>query len=99
MQPTDRAQLCRAVALCKAQGVRYYLLGNGSNILFADEGFAGVVIDISALGSDIAVEGFVIQTKTDQQLTRCIVAHLWNTACPVWNLPTASPAQWVVQCI
>ncbi len=29
VQPADRAQLCRAVALCKAQSVRYYLLGNG----------------------------------------------------------------------
>lgn len=28
--------------------IRYYLLGNGSNILFADEGFRGAVIDVSA---------------------------------------------------
>lgn len=57
VQPQTEQQLCSAAALCKEQAVRYYLLGNGSNILFADEGFAGVVIDISALGSDIAVEG------------------------------------------
>ena len=57
VQPQTEQQLCSAAALCKEQTVRYYLLGNGSNILFADEGFAGVVIDISALGSDIAVEG------------------------------------------
>ena len=57
VQPQTEQQLCSAAALCKEQAVRYYLLGNGSNILFADEGFAGVVIDISALGSDIAIEG------------------------------------------
>ena len=57
VQPQTEQQLCSAAALCKEQAVRYYLLGNGSNILFADEGFAGVVIDISALGSDIAVAG------------------------------------------
>ena len=51
VQPTDRAQLCRAVALCKAQGVRYYLLGNGSNILFADEGYNGAVLDVSYVRS------------------------------------------------
>ena len=60
VQPQTEQQLCSAVALCKEQAVRYYLLGNGSNILFADEGFAGVVIDISALGSDIAVEGTML---------------------------------------
>ena len=46
--PQDEEQLCRAVMLCKQLDIRYYLLGNGSNILFADEGFRGVVIDISA---------------------------------------------------
>ena len=44
VQPVDHAQLCRTVALCKAQSARYYLLGNGSNILFADEGYNGVVL-------------------------------------------------------
>ena len=45
VMPENEQQLCSAVALCKEQAVRYYLLGNGSNILFADEGFSGVVID------------------------------------------------------
>ena len=57
VQPTDRAQLCRAVALCKAQGVRYYLLGNGSNILFADEGYDGAVLAISSMQDTVEVHG------------------------------------------
>ena len=57
VQPADRAQLCRAVALCKAQGVRYYLLGNGSNILFADKGYNGVVLDISSMQDTVEVHG------------------------------------------
>ena len=57
VQPVDHAQLCRAVALCKAQGVRYYLLGNGSNILFADEGYNGAVLDISSMQDAVEVHG------------------------------------------
>ena len=57
VQPADRAQLCRAVALCKAQGVRHYLLGNGSNILFADEGYNGAVLDISSMQDAVQVHG------------------------------------------
>ena len=57
VQPVDHAQLCRAVALCKAQGVRYYLLGNGSNILFADEGYDGAVLDISSMQDAVEVHG------------------------------------------
>ena len=48
MLPQDEEQLCRAVMLCKQADIRYYLLGNGSNVLFADEGFRGAVIDVSA---------------------------------------------------
>ena len=46
--PQDEEQLCRAVMLCKQADIRYYLLGNGSNVLFADEGFRGAIIDVSA---------------------------------------------------
>ena len=57
VQPVDHVQLCRAVALCKAQSVRYYLLGNGSNILFADEGYNGAVLDISSMQDAVEVQG------------------------------------------
>ena len=76
VQPQTEQQLCSAVALCKEQAVRYYLLGNGSNILFADEGFAGVVIDISALGSDIAVEGNMLTAGAGVRLVALCRAAL-----------------------
>ena len=76
VQPQTEQQLCSAAALCKEQAVRYYLLGNGSNILFADEGFAGVVIDISALGSDIAVEGNMLTAGAGVRLTALCRAAL-----------------------
>ena len=57
VQPVDHAQLCRAVALCKAQSVRHYLLGNGSNILFADEGYNGAVLAISSMQDAVEVHG------------------------------------------
>ena len=76
VQPQTEQQLFSAVALCKEQAVRYYLLGNGSNILFADEGFAGVVIDISALGSDIAVEGNMLTAGAGVRLTALCRAAL-----------------------
>ena len=57
IMPETEKQLCAAVRLCKAEAVRYYLLGNGSNILFADEGYRGAVIDVSALRTGIEVTG------------------------------------------
>ena len=76
VQPQTEQQLCSVAALCKEQAVRYYLLGNGSNILFADEGFAGVVLDVSALGSDIAVEGNMLTAGAGVRLTALCRAAL-----------------------
>ena len=76
VQPADRAQLCRAVALCKAQGVRYYLLGNGSNILFADEGYNGVVLDISSMQDTVEVHGTQLTAGAGVRLS----AHVQNGA-------------------
>ena len=57
VQPATEQQLCSTVALCRETGTRFYLLGNGSNILFADEGYNGAVVDVSALQSEITVDG------------------------------------------
>ena len=42
--PKTVDQLRRTLALCRENGVRTYLLGNGSNTLFADEGYAGLTL-------------------------------------------------------
>ena len=47
--PKTVDQLRRTLALCRENGVRTYLLGNGSNTLFADEGYDGAVIDLRGL--------------------------------------------------
>ena len=46
--PRDAKQLRRTLQLCRENGVRVYLLGNGSNTLFDDTGFDGAVIDMRA---------------------------------------------------
>ena len=54
-RPETEEQLCRTIALCRECGVKYYLLGNGSNILFEDAGYRGVVIDTTALKMGIGI--------------------------------------------
>ena len=75
-QPETEEQLCRTIALCRECGVKYYLLGNGSNILFADEGFSGVVIDVSALDAEIAVEDTVLTAGAGVRLAALCKAAL-----------------------
>ena len=78
VQPVDRAQLCRAVALCKAQGVRYYLLGNGSNILFADEGYNGAVLSISSMQDAVEVHGTQLTAGAGVRLKKLVSTAVQN---------------------
>lgn len=45
--PKTVADIRDIIAYCKQKGERYMLLGNGSNILFADEGYDGIIIHIN----------------------------------------------------
>ena len=54
--PCDAEQLRGTLACCKQAGVRSYFLGNGSNTLFADEGFDGAVIDLRALAGPVQAQ-------------------------------------------
>lgn len=46
--PADRADLCRCLQHCRQHGVPVQVLGDGSNVLVADEGLAGVVVRLSS---------------------------------------------------
>lgn len=76
IEPADESELCRAAALCREEKVPYYLLGNGSNILFADEGFKGAVIDISASGREVETDGVFLQAGAGTMLSAVCGAAL-----------------------
>ncbi len=67
--PEHEDQLCAAIRLAKEAGVKYYLLGNGSNILFEDAGYRGAVIDVSAMKSGIGVIENISFPRKDPSLT------------------------------
>ena len=55
--PEDRRELAAVLALCRKEGCPWTILGNGSNLLVSDSGFAGVVIQIGKGFDQIAIEG------------------------------------------
>ncbi len=61
-EPADGARLAALLKLLAAEGRPYLILGNGSNVLFRDSGYAGVVVHIGKAPAlaDIKVEGNVI---------------------------------------
>lgn len=57
-RPETVVELTQILELCRQLEVRSYVLGNGSNILFSDRGFDGVVISMRHVSSAMVVEPY-----------------------------------------
>lgn len=69
VEPKSEGQLCRAAALCEENGVPLFLLGNGSNVLFADEGFDGAVLDLTATEGGVGRDGPILTVGAGVRLS------------------------------
>jgi len=60
--------LCMLVSECRTREIPWLILGNGSNVLFADEGFDGVVISTTGLDR-VTIEENTIMVEAGANLT------------------------------
>ncbi len=58
--PKDLEDLSGIVDYCQREGVSQFIIGNGSNLLVADEGYRGVVIDLSETFTHMHSKGYVV---------------------------------------
>ncbi len=56
----ELSEVCR---LCRSQGVPFYIVGNGSNLLVSDRGVRGVVIHLGKLFSDVERRGDILTVQ------------------------------------
>lgn len=68
--PKDIKQLQQAIVACKETSIPYMILGNGSNVLFLDEGYNGAVIAIGDAMSDITIDGTTIYAQAGAMLAK-----------------------------
>ena len=55
--PENEEDIKKAISFLKKEGIKYYIFGNGSNMLVSDKGIEGAVIKIGNAFSDIKVNG------------------------------------------
>ncbi len=60
--------LAYLISLCQANDIRYMVLGCGSNVLFADEGYDGVILSTTGL-HEIRVEENILHVQAGASLT------------------------------
>lgn len=65
--PQTAEEIADVVKLCRQEEIPWYIVGNGSNLLVADEGVRGVVIQLLRNFNQIQVEGCQIRMQAGVQ--------------------------------
>lgn len=79
LKPKSYEEVSKAVKLCKANHIPYYILGNGSNLLVSDEGYRGVIIQIYNQLADVKVEGNQITAQAGALLSKIATKAMENS--------------------
>ena len=69
LQPKEEGSLGRALDLCRAAQIPVILLGNGTNVLPSDEGFSGLILQLSGDGTAPLFEGEKVTVGAGCSLT------------------------------
>jgi UDP-N-acetylmuramate dehydrogenase len=80
----DAAEVAEALAWCEARGVAPFVLGGGSNLVVADAGFDGLVLEVDARGVSIADDGRVVAAAGepwDALVAACVERGLAGIEC------------------
>lgn len=65
--PQTTEEIADVIKLCRQEEIPWYIVGNGSNLLVADEGVRGVVIQLLRNFNQIQVEGCRIRMQAGAQ--------------------------------
>ena len=68
--PATKEEVKDIIMLCKEEGMPYYILGNGSNLLVGDKGYRGVIIQIYKEMNTIEVKDEEIIVQAGALLSR-----------------------------
>lgn len=68
--PRTNEEVRAVVGLCRGEGIPYYIIGNGSNLLVSDKGYRGVVIQLYKEFSSITARGNEIRAQAGASLAK-----------------------------
>ena len=75
LMPSSLSELRETLAALRAEGVRPFILGNGSNLLVSDKGIRGVVVKLGEGLDEISAQGETVVCGAGAFLTRlCVFA-------------------------
>ncbi|MDD6187231.1 MAG: UDP-N-acetylmuramate dehydrogenase [Oscillospiraceae bacterium] len=76
--PKNAEEVSMLISFLNKENIRYYILGNGSNVMFSDEGFKGVIIKSEKL-NDIKKDGNKIYFGAGVSMTKAAKTAVENS--------------------
>lgn len=61
-------ELSELIDICKSEGIDYYILGRGSNVIAPDEGYNGIIMRIGIAMASIELDGDIIRAGAGASL-------------------------------
>ena len=71
--PESYDEVVNIIKICKGEGIPYYIIGNGSNLLIKDGGLRGIAIKLSKLNK-ISVEGSKLIVQSGASISGVSIA-------------------------
>jgi len=68
--PEDSVQIARIVEICRREGIPFFIMGNGTNIIVSDKGIRGVVIKTCGRFERYTVKDTVIEAESGVLLSK-----------------------------
>ena len=79
IEPREVEDIIEAIKICRENNIKFFVIGNGSNLLVSDEGYNGVIIKLKKEFSTLKVEGEYVIAKSGAKLSEVFDVILENS--------------------
>ncbi len=89
IEPSSQKELVEVIKYCQKHNTKYYIIGNGTNVIFKDSGYSGVIIctkkikNISIKKDIVCAEmGAYLYTLNNYLIKSCLSGMEWSYGIP-----------------
>lgn len=79
IEPREVSDIVEIIKICRENSIKFFVIGNGSNLLVPDEGYNGVIIKLKGEFSTIQVEGEYLIVNSGAKLSEVYTVAYENS--------------------
>lgn len=79
IEPREVSDIVETMKICRENSIKFFVIGNGSNLLVPDEGYNGVIIKLKSEFSTIQVEGEYLIVNSGAKLSEVYTVAYENS--------------------